>query len=426
MTDNTNSRHWIVALVLQVGIRLRFLYETGCGLSAIILSNSAYPSPWRPKNAPKYDFITVLGFNILWIVVGLCRELILPYYLLSCTGGLYVLQLVHDYLCHRLQSQCEVNGCNANQNVEEIPVPEYDWRNGDPETFYKTFVQRPHPVVLRGFMQDAELLKELKWHNMLTEYGNTDVSLTKKELDGYVGKLSEVEDQNVYLHNSETLFLMHSKLRDLFQYHRLEPYLHMKVGYEQVFVGKEGTGSPFHHAAVYNMFYQIDGRKRWYFIDPYDHYLAYPLAILGRAANFLMVLWPGKYNREAFPLFRYCPVYGTTLEPGDVLFNPPWWWHSVENVSEQTVGVASRWHSDGIAGHRLVMTEEDYTIDRIASLNFMLGKSSFPFLHAILQTPSPKFDEHMTLREKSNRYVHRQLEAGEKGGIEVFGTRTKF
>jgi len=45
--------------------------------------------------------------------------------------------------------------------------------------------------------------------------------------------------------------------QELFDYERLEPYLRMKAGYEQIFVGREGTGSPFHHAAVYNMFYQV-------------------------------------------------------------------------------------------------------------------------------------------------------------------------
>ena len=45
--------------------------------------------------------------------------------------------------------------------------------------------------------------------------------------------------------------------RDLFQYERLEPYLKMKTGYEQLFVGREGTGTPFHNAANWNMFYMV-------------------------------------------------------------------------------------------------------------------------------------------------------------------------
>ena len=64
------------------------------------------------------------------------------------------------------------------------------------------------------------------------------------------------------------------------------------------FLRSAGTGSPFHHAAVYNMFYQVHGKKQWYFIDPYDTFLAYPLSVVGTAANALMVLWPDQYNKK--------------------------------------------------------------------------------------------------------------------------------
>lgn len=217
-----------------------------------------------------------------------------------------------------------------------------------------------------------------------------------------------------------------SSLSDLFEYARLEPYLHMKVGYEQIFVGRKGTGSPFHHAAVYNMFYQIHGQKQWWFVDPYDTYLAYPIALLGKAASFSMCLWPHDYNKEAFKLFQYCPVYTAVLDGGDVLFNPPWWWHSIKNVSETTVAVASRWHTDGIVGHKLVMSEEDYDAYRLGSFFFFLGFQSFGFMHQILQTPSPRYDEHVTLRETRNRYVHKQIEMSAEGGLNFQGLTTKF
>jgi hypothetical protein len=67
-------------------------------------------------------------------------------------------------------------------------------------------------------------------------------------MDGYPGKLREVNTPNVYLHNSEKMFSKYPGIRDLFDYERLAPYLRKKVGYEQIFVGREGTGSPFHDA----------------------------------------------------------------------------------------------------------------------------------------------------------------------------------
>ena len=87
----------------------------------------------------------------------------------------------------------------------------------------------------------------------------------------------------------------------------------MKVGYEQIFVGREGTGSPFHHAAVYNMFYMVDGQKTWWFIDPYDTFLSYPIAALGKAAGVLLCLWPNEYNKKVHTyihtfIYRYSDI----------------------------------------------------------------------------------------------------------------------
>ena len=104
----------------------------------------------------------------------------------------------------------------------------------------------------------------------------------------------------------------------MFESDRLEPYMRKNVGYEQLFIGREGTGTPFHHAANFNFFYNIHGKKRWYFVDPYDTFLMYPTMVLGRAANMSLCLYPDEYNKNAFPLFEYCPVYTAELNPGDV------------------------------------------------------------------------------------------------------------
>jgi len=333
-----------------------------------------------------------------------------------------LLSMFHRWLCDRLIAQIEASGYNAEKH-REIPMPEYDWKKGSPEEFYQTFVKKPHPVVLRGFMKNTKLLKELGWDAVLSKYGDTDVMLTKSNVDGTPGKLREVDNPNVYLHNSEVLFNKYPYLLDLFEFERLEPYLKMKAGYSQIFVGRYGTGSPFHNAGVHNMFYMVEGRKKWYFVDPCDSYLNYPLFVAGKAAAIGQCLYPDEYHQKAFPLFKYCPAYVTVLEPGDVLYNPPWWWHGIRNETEATVGIASRWHTDGIAGHKLTMTEEDYDAHRFASWQFFQGPMSFSFLHGILQEPSPRFDEHMTLREKNNRYTASQRNIHVEGGYNVLGRK---
>ena len=72
-------------------------------------------------------------------------------------------------------------------------------------------------------------------------------------------------------------------------------------------------------AGVFNMFYMIEGQKKWYFVDPYDGYLIYPFVVPGVAAGFAGILYPDEGNLKDFPLAEYCPYYTTTLKEGDVL-----------------------------------------------------------------------------------------------------------
>ncbi|CAK9251140.1 unnamed protein product [Sphagnum jensenii] len=376
-------------------------------------------------NVNRYDLITNFGFLTVWSIGGGTRDGIMKifYFILAKTGGLNALNYLHEYLSNRLIEQFKATGY---ERKGEIPIPEFDWINKSPQEFYETFATIKHPVVLRGFMNGSALLTEFSWANILKNFSDERVFLTSEQQDGYDGLLKEVNDPGTYLHNSERIFMKYPKIRKYFEYHKLDDYLRMKIGYEQLFAGREGTGTPFHHAAVHNWFYMIDGTKKWWFVDPYDTVLGYPIAYFGRAAAALQVLFPYEGNLEDYPLFKYCPIYSTELNPGDVMYNPPMWWHAIKNTSPYTVAVASRWHTNGIAGHDYMMTEEDYDIERYSSMSFMMGPSSIPFLHKILQTPSPRFDDHATLREKNNRFVSQQRNVNKNGGVVFSGVKNKF
>lgn len=186
---DTNSRHWAVAVFLQIGIRIRYLFESWFFLKPFILPLSAYPSPLRPKNAPHYDFVTQIGFKLLWLSVASMRNWMLPYLFVCQTGLISVFNYIQTLLANRLIAQMEAAGYS--EADREVQIPEFDWKKGDPEVFYKTYVAKPHPVVLRGFMKDTKLLKELNWDKVLSQFGEEEVMLTKKEIDGYPGKLKQ-------------------------------------------------------------------------------------------------------------------------------------------------------------------------------------------------------------------------------------------
>ena len=57
------------------------------------------------------------------------------------------------------QFPCPLDARYSSSIEVPIIIPEFDWKNGNPyEVFYKTFVDRPHTVVLRGgYMAETDL-----------------------------------------------------------------------------------------------------------------------------------------------------------------------------------------------------------------------------------------------------------------------------
>ncbi len=74
---------------------------------------------------------------------------------------------------------------------------------------------------------------------MLEKYGEESVLVTRREEDGIVGKVRDVDDPKVYMHNSEILLKRHPEIRDAFQTERLEPYVRKTHGFSQFFLGRK-------------------------------------------------------------------------------------------------------------------------------------------------------------------------------------------
>jgi hypothetical protein len=94
------------------------------------------------------------------------------------------------------------------------------------------------------------------------------------------------------------------------------------------------------------MFYNIEGKKRWVLVDPELSLCVYPSTCFYGGAGFFSLIKAATEARAElprFPLYEYCPKYEVDLEPGDVLFIPCWWWHSVETLTPATLSIAVRY-----------------------------------------------------------------------------------
>jgi hypothetical protein len=233
-------------------------------------------------------------------------------------------------------------------------VPEVDWQspNFSNEKFFEMYIKRPHPVVLRGFAKDIPAFGSFTVEKFIERFGDEDVLLKTPEADGVPGKVRDINTPGTYLHNSEAIFVRHPELIECLQLDRVKPFGLETIQNDlprigrlpcQVFLGRGGTGTPFHCANGYNWFFMLEGRKKWTFVDP--RWLGFMFPGLNRGALYQTsaITDPNTVLDKYKSLWRLVPRYEVILEPGDVLLNPPWWWHCIENMSSTSTACATRW-----------------------------------------------------------------------------------
>ena len=116
----------------------------------------------------------------------------------------------------------------------------------------------------------------------------------------------------------------------------------------QAFIGPANSETEIHNAHISNFFIQVYGKKEWIlypnfnvpFIDPPSTlngiFRNSPSRINGQPFN------PFHPYYEGYPYFKYLDGYHLVLEPGDILYNPPFMWHTVRNLTD-SIGVGYRW-----------------------------------------------------------------------------------
>jgi len=315
----------VLWLVRASWLYLKTWIGNGLGIGLLFRSISATPTV-EGVQLPRFPMIYLKGVLLL-------RGLL---------GSNFILRGIATRQAGKVLTHLETYG----EPAQHRAVPVYDMRTGSRQEFIERFVNQNTPVVVKG-LSDVEHWS-IDW--LLRNYGDTEVLFTDlvsgKHYEAPLRDIDNpVESGGVpYLHNSGRLFDQHPHLiRDL-ALEKLRPVAGDSFA-QQLFVGtKKGTGSGFHCAGNVNMFYQLEGSKRWTFVHPEHTLLLYPYLSRGNWYQGSLVGLPGTGRDYAdVPLFRYCPRLTVDLEKGDVLLSPTWWYHAVENLTERTLAVATRW-----------------------------------------------------------------------------------
>ena len=255
--------------------------------------------------------------------------------------------------CCMNQIEYALQGMEPRQPKE---LPRININDIDPIDFYERFVKVCRPVILTGvrYHKDSWSLAELKRLHSATTVMMTDLKTGQTSRQ----KLAALFDQGVgdrlYVHNCESLWAADRFLLKSLFLGQFSKFLRREMKCAQIFLGMGAdTGTDMHCANNFNIFFQLKGAKRWRFVNPEYTPLVFP--VVGRSNGYFASLVSrasdADQNAEIQKIFKYCPRYEAVIHEGEVLLNPPLWWHSVSVVPEtpETISVSTRWGAPALA-----------------------------------------------------------------------------
>jgi len=237
---------------------------------------------------------------------------------------------------------------------EEIPALELSLDQLTKESLRLASHDYTFPVVIRNAMKDMPAIT--KWNNItwwLENYGNEEV-LCKYVVKAGDAPACTVKDainlenpsERLYISGEARIFQRRKELEDMVASDFINSVSPGSPVFTQLFLGYGNMGSDVHSAIGCNMFRQVVGRKKWWLIPVSQTAYVYPsLNPNGFSAHTLTKI--GKGNEEPSPWLSKIERYTVTLNPGDVLLNPPWFWHGIKNFADTpdglVIGVPTRY-----------------------------------------------------------------------------------
>jgi len=118
-----------------------------------------------------------------------------------------------------------------------------------------------------------------------------------------------------------------------------------RIGSPEIYIGGAGRSFPVIHfdwLHTHAFLMQLHGAKQYYVFGPDQTPFMYPVPDDANRSQINNVEYP---DVEKFPLFDQAKGYSFTLEPGELLFVPSGWWHTVRILSPSitiSVNIANR------------------------------------------------------------------------------------
>jgi hypothetical protein len=220
--------------------------------------------------------------------------------------------------------------------VAELPLPELNADSFTKEDVLRLSKGYTFPVVIRRLLVNTSSVS--KWSSgewWVENYGNEPTLCGTFDSVRATCVVKDFFDavqnnESFYISGASKLFANNAELGDMIEDPRvkqLEPGPHVAT---QIFMGLTDMGSDIHSAMGVNIFRMIVGSKKWWFIPPSQTpYLKPSINVNGFSAHTHTMV--GKNGEEVSTWMNKLERYTTVLHPGDVLINPPWFWHGILN-----------------------------------------------------------------------------------------------
>jgi hypothetical protein len=265
-----------------------------------------------------------------------------------------------------------------------VQIPRIDPRETAPGQIRRDYVKGYVPFVLKGVAAGWPAIRKWTPEFFASNYGADKICVRVKSAgvgaeSVYTRDVTVTElvdnirnDGEYYANNLEDLFNNHPELRKDLLLREVEAYSCAdppkfapgeKRGWRlprwgeilstQIFISNANGRTGYHCAAGGNFFLQVHGRKKWVFVNPRHSPFMYPVIRKDffyscSAVDFRM--GRDEQMKEGFGLYNLIPKYEVVLEPGDVLYSPQWWWHTIDNLG-LSIGVAMRFRTGAFAGN---------------------------------------------------------------------------
>jgi ribosomal protein L16 Arg81 hydroxylase len=210
------------------------------------------------------------------------------------------------------------------------------------EEFFRTWQRANRPVIFKGAVRHWKAVSQWNMDYLKSAIGDLtvpvevsatghfprdvrNIALTEMPVREYIDKaiLGDPGELRYYLSETPIQEVFPRLMDDL----QMLPYVNeQQPPRMNLWFGAAGTETRLHYDFSHNLFVQLHGRKRFQLFSPGDSTRLYRYPLKHWYAHFSQVdITKPDFTR--FPRFEDATQITCTLEPGDVMFLPVYWWH---------------------------------------------------------------------------------------------------